>query len=116
MARFGSCSPATVSSSVDLSRVTGIETDATRCLTIENETVLLELAKLQSGVILIGTNGYPGIATLMLLNALPQRLEFWHFGDSDPAGFDILRDLRERSKSDFGSLHMRYRPGTNGKD
>lgn len=102
---------ATTLSSVDLSRVTGIETNATRCLTIENETVLLELAKLQSGVILIGTNGYPGSATLMLLKALPQHLEFWHFGDSDPAGFDILRDLRERSKPDFGSLHMQYLPG-----
>jgi len=36
-------------------------------------------------------------------------LEFWHFGDSDPAGFDILRDLRQRSDKAFRSLAMRFR-------
>jgi Uncharacterized protein conserved in bacteria C-term(DUF2220) len=101
-------------SSVDLARLTGIETCASRCVTVENETVLLELAKLQSEVILIGTNGYTSSAALLLLDALPQHLEFWHFGDSDPAGFDILRDLRVRSQRDVRSLHMQYRPGTKG--
>ncbi|MFN7139458.1 MAG: hypothetical protein ACK4UN_08975, partial [Limisphaerales bacterium] len=33
-------------------------------------------------------------------------LEFWHFGDSDDAGFDILRVLRQKSGRDFKPLHM----------
>ena len=37
-------------------------------------------------------------------------VELWHFGDSDPKGFDILRDLRERSGRKIRSLHMQFRP------
>jgi hypothetical protein len=33
-------------------------------------------------------------------------LEFWHFGDSDDAGFDILRVLRENSGREIHPLHM----------
>jgi hypothetical protein len=32
------------------------------------------------------------------------------FGDSDPRGFDILRDLRLRTKRNIHSLHMEFRP------
>jgi hypothetical protein len=41
-----------------------------------------------------------------LLKALPDGLEWWHFGDSDPAGFEILRVLREKTGRDFRPLHM----------
>jgi hypothetical protein len=37
-------------------------------------------------------------------------MAYWHFGDSDPEGFDILRDLRSRSGRPFQSLLMDYRP------
>ncbi len=30
--------------------------------------------------------------------------------DSDPKGFDILRDLRARTKRNISSLHMAFRP------
>jgi hypothetical protein len=53
---------------------------------------------------------YPGAATLALLKKLPANMEFWHFGDSDPEGFDILRDLRSRSGRTFQSLFMNWRP------
>jgi hypothetical protein len=33
-------------------------------------------------------------------------MEFWHFGDSDGPGFDILRVLRQKSGRSFGALHM----------
>jgi hypothetical protein len=37
---------------------------------------------------------------------LPAALECHHFGDSDEAGFEILRDLRDRSGRDLQPLHM----------
>lgn len=91
--------------SEDIERAEEIATTAHRCLTIENETSFHELAKLQSGELLIQTS-YPGSGTLRLLGRLPADVEFWHFGDSDEAGFDILRVLREKSGRDFRPLHM----------
>jgi hypothetical protein len=91
--------------SEDIERAEEIATTAHRCLTIENETSFHELAKLQSGELLIQTS-YPGSGTLKLLGRLPADVEFWHFGDSDEAGFDILRVLREKSGRDFRPLHM----------
>lgn len=90
----------------DVKRANEITTTARRCLTVENETSFHELAKLQSGELLIQTS-YPGSGTLNLLKRLPADLEFWHFGDSDAAGFDILRTLREKSGRDFQPLHMK---------
>lgn len=82
-----------------------IETTARRCITIENETSFYELAKLHSTELLVQTS-FPGAGTLGLLKRLPEHLEFWHFGDSDEAGFNILADLRIRSGRDFQPLHM----------
>lgn len=92
-------------SALDISRADEVITSAKRCLTVENETSFHELAKLQSGELLIQTS-YPGSGTLSLLNRLPSILEFWHFGDSDEAGFDILDNLRKKSGRDFKPLHM----------
>lgn len=90
---------------VDIVRAESVVTAARRCLTVENETSFHELAKLQSGTLLIQTS-YPGSGTLKLLQRLPAGLEFWHFGDSDDAGFDILRVLREKSGRDFQPFQM----------
>jgi hypothetical protein len=95
-------------SDTDINHAARIETTAIRCLTVENETSFHELAKLESGELLICTS-YPGSATVAFLQKLPSILEFWHFGDSDPEGFDILRDLRERSRRPFRALHMKWR-------
>jgi len=89
----------------DIERAEEIKTTARRCLTVENETSFHELAKLRSGELLMQTS-YPGSGTLALLRRLPADTEFWHFGDSDDAGFDILRDLRAKSGRDFQPLHM----------
>ncbi len=89
----------------DIERAESLVTAAQRCLTIENETSFHELAKFQSGELLIHTS-YPGSGTLKLLQRLPAEMEFWHFGDSDEAGFDILRVLREKSGRNFQPLHM----------
>lgn len=91
----------------------GIKTSASRWVTVENETVLLELAKLQSGVMLLSSGFRGGVANSVVVNLLrsaPAAAELWHFGDSDPKGFDILHDLRERTGKSIRSLRMGYRP------
>ena len=89
-----------------------IESDAQRWITVENETMLLELAKLHSGVMLMSSGFRGGVANsavVSLLASAPISAELWHFGDSDPKGFDILRDLRERTGRTIRSLHMVFR-------
>jgi hypothetical protein len=44
------------------------------------------------------------------LKAQPSPPEFWHFGDTDPNGFHILQDLRERSEIHFRAFLMSCRP------
>jgi hypothetical protein len=92
-------------SQTDIERAEKIETAALRCTTIENETTFHELAKLQSGELLICTS-YPGSGTVALLRRLPPNIDCWHFGDNDEAGFEILRVLRDKSGRDFRPLHM----------
>lgn len=93
-------------SQIDIERACEIRTTARCCLSVENETSFHELAKLQSGELLVHTS-YPNIGTIAFLKRLPSNLEFWHFGDSDVAGFDILRVLCEQSGRIFQPLHMR---------
>jgi len=90
----------------DIERAEEVATTSSRCLTIENEATFHEIAKLRSGELLIQTS-YPSLGTLALIKRLPLSLEFWHFGDSDAAGFEILRVLREQSERDFQPLHMK---------
>jgi hypothetical protein len=85
-----------------------LSTPASICLTVENEDVFVELAKRNPGIFLIQTS-FPGSAVRGLIGALPE-MTFLHFGDSDPAGFDILRDLREKTGRDFLPLLMDHRP------
>ncbi len=92
-------------SQTDIERADKIETSSLRCSTIENETTFHELAKLQSGELLICTS-YPGSGTVALLRRLPPKIDCWHFGDSDEAGFEILRVLRDKSGRDFRPLQM----------
>lgn len=96
----------------DLLAADAVELPMPRVLSVENETTFHELARIASGELLIQTS-YASSATLALLRRLPADCECWHFGDSDPAGFDILRDLRERSERKFCSLQMAYRKASN---
>ena len=103
--------PATLSGA-DVERINACECAAQRCLTVENLTPFHSLAALCSGELLIHTS-YPNEATLVLLRhiqSLSSPPEFWHFGDTDPSGFHILADLRERSGIQFRSFHMNFRP------
>ena len=96
----------------DITR-SNIITAAARCMTVENAATLHELAKLSSGTILASSGsegGFANSAVISFLKSIPAGVDIWHFGDSDPKGFDILRDLRERSGRHINSLHMEFRP------
>ena len=102
----------TTLSGADTERITALECNASRCLTIENATPFRSLAGLASGELLIHTS-YPNAATLTFLTRLAEHeanIEFWHFGDTDPSGFHILRDLRTRSGLQFRAFQMQFRP------
>jgi hypothetical protein len=96
-------------SEIDLRAARDLHSAAKRVLTVENETTFLELAKSNRDTLLIQTS-YPNRAVLALLSRLPAELPLFHFGDTDPAGFDILRDLRQRTGRRIQPLHMAYRP------
>jgi hypothetical protein len=96
---------ATQLSETTLQQAAVVHSDAPCCLTVENEDVFLELCKLRTGILLVHTS-YPGAATRTLLRRLPSSLPRYHFGDTDPAGFDILRDLREKSSVPVAPLLM----------
>jgi hypothetical protein len=100
-------------SKVDLDRCERIDTPALRFCTIENPTTFHELAKLRGNTLLACTDGYAGVGSNSALLAFMAKLpaiEKYHFGDSDPAGFDILARLRERSGLQIHSMQMVYRP------
>lgn len=96
-------------SETDLRAARHLHSTAARVLTVENETTFLELAKSNRDTLLIQTS-YPNRAVLALLSRLPAELPVFHFGDTDPAGFDILRDLRARTARPIQPMHMAYRP------
>lgn len=99
-------------SETDLRTAFHLHSNAARVLTVENETTFLELAKSNRDTLLIQTS-YPNRAVLALLSRLPAELPLFHFGDTDPAGFDILRNLRARTARPIHPLHMAYRPRPN---
>jgi hypothetical protein len=84
-------------------------THATICLTVENEDTFHELAATNPGVILILTS-YAGSAVRHMIRMLPSDMTFLHYGDHDPAGADILRDLREKTQRDIHPLIVRELP------
>jgi hypothetical protein len=95
-------------SETDIRAATTIQCSAARVMTVENETTFLELSKINRDTLLIQTS-YPNRAVLALIACLPVETPIFHFGDTDPAGFDILRDLRERSQRIITPLHMSFR-------
>ncbi|OYV05267.1 MAG: hypothetical protein CFE26_12495, partial [Verrucomicrobiales bacterium VVV1] len=106
---FGVLAGPVAVSAVDLEVALKVGCGGNRCLTVENEGVFRELAKFGTGLLLVHTS-FPGAATRLLLERLPRDLDCLHFGDSDPAGFDILRDLREKTGRTFRPVCMEFRP------
>ena len=91
-------------------RVTPAQAQPTRCITIENVAVFQEVAALRTGDLIVHSS-YPGRAATSLLRNLPSQIECFHWGDTDPWGFDILRVLRKKSGRPVHALNMKYREG-----
>ncbi|MBA2241886.1 MAG: hypothetical protein H0W04_03205 [Chthoniobacterales bacterium] len=100
--------PITLSMS-DLGKCVRIETPATRFCTIENPTTFHELSKPRSDTLFACSDGYAKPALRELIARLDAIIELYHFGDSDPAGFDILRHLRCETGRKIDSIHMTFR-------
>jgi hypothetical protein len=98
-------------SDTDLAQMESIHFCAPRCVTVENATKFHELCRLGSGDIFVFTS-YPNKATVHFLRHLPPDIPLYHFGDTDPWGFDVLRTLRRALDRPVLPLHMRYRTKT----
>ena len=92
-----------------------LTTTAERLLTVENrKTTFLQLARadVPRSTLIVATS-FPTQAVRLLLQKLPRSLPHHHFGDTDPAGWDILRKLREVSGRAVPPFHMRWRGKAN---
>lgn len=97
-----------------LSETLEINCSAPRCVTVENKTKFHELARLNCGDLFVFTS-YPNQATVEFLRRLPADMPRFHFGDTDPWGYDVLRSLRVAlPKMEIRPLHMQFRTAENG--
>ncbi len=96
----------------ELEQTTHITTTAQRLLTVENrKTTFLQLAHADAHrSTLIVSTSFPTQAVKLLLQKLPPALPHYHFGDTDPSGWDILRKLRELAPHPVLPIHMSWRP------
>ena len=80
---------------------------------MENATKFYELCALKCGDVFVFTS-YPNRATVAFLRQLSPMLPRYHFGDTDPWGFDVLRSIRATLAPSISvePLHMRFRPKT----
>ncbi len=99
----------------ELEQATKLTTTAKRLLTVENrKTTFLQLvrADVARSTLIVATS-FPTQALRLLLQKLPPDLPHHHFGDTDPAGWDILRKLREVSDRPVHPFQMRWRAKDN---
>ena len=100
-------------SAADLACCSSISTTAERLLSIENRKTTFRqyaAANLDRRT-LIGTTSFPTPAFRELLEKLPITLPHHHFGDTDPAGWQILLKLREATSRPVDAFQMRWRAG-----
>lgn len=96
----------------EIERALRITTTAERLLTVENrKTTFLQLARADTGrsTLIIATS-FPSQAVRLLLEKISVDLPHHHFGDTDPAGWDILRCLREVTPRPVMPFFMKWRP------
>jgi len=97
----------------DLKRAHSATTTASRVLTVENTKTTLRrlIAADEAQSTLIAGCSFPSKALIRLLELLPRDLPVYHFGDTDPAGFQILATLREKAPQPVRPFLMLYRTG-----
>jgi hypothetical protein len=100
-------------SAADLARCSSVSTTAERLLSIENRKTTFRqyAAANQDRRTLIASTSFPTPAFRELLEKLPISLAHYHFGDTDPAGWQILLKLREATPRPVEAFRMRWRAG-----
>lgn len=100
-------------SAADLARCCSISTTAERLLSIENRKTTFRqyAAANHERRSLIAATSFPTPAFRELLGKLPISLPHHHFGDTDPAGWQILLKLREATGRPVEAFRMRWRAG-----
>ena len=100
-------------SAADLARCSSISTTAERLLSIENRKTTFRqyAAANEDRQTLIATTSFPTPAFCELLEKLPSDLPYYHFGDTDPAGWQILLKLREATGRSVKPFCMQWRAG-----
>lgn len=101
-------------SAADLARCSAISTSARCLLSIENRKTTFRqyAAANRDREILIAATSYPTPAFRDFLAKLPASLAHHHFGDTDPAGWQILLKLREASPRPVAAFQMKWRPAS----
>ena len=102
----------------DLERTERIETPARRLLTVENSKTTLRAlaARNVAGDTLLVACSFPTRAVLHLISLMPKEdFPLFHFGDTDPAGFEILSQLREKTQRAIQPFLMHRRECTKNK-
>ncbi len=99
-------------SAADLARCSSVSTTAERLLSIENRKTTFRqyAAANQDRRTLIAATSFPTHAFRELLGKLPVSLPHYHFGDTDPAGWQILLKLREATSRSVAAFKMKWRP------
>jgi hypothetical protein len=100
-------------SAADLARCASISTTAERLLSIENRKTTFRqyAAANEDRRTLVAATSFPTQAFRHLLEKLPTSLPHHHFGDTDPAGWQILLKLREATPRRVEAFRMRWRAG-----
>jgi hypothetical protein len=106
-------SPYTLSEQT-LTQALRLSSNAQRCICIENQDTFHDAITAGCKDLLIQTS-YPSRSVVRLLQMLPPSVALFHWGDTDPWGFDILRALRQRTGKRVQALHMTYRSWPGGK-
>ena len=93
-------------SSAYIDSIERIWTESDRIITIENLTAFHRFE--EEGFFCIYLAGYHSHRKTEFLKKIssPDRKQWFHFGDLDPDGFLILKNLRQKSGLDFKAYHM----------
>ena len=98
-------------SSTDIRRAVRISSMALRVLTVENrKTTFRQLASAnRDRSTLLIASSYPTRALCDLITKLSPAIPWYHFGDTDPAGWHILSTMRRKSGSAVKPFLMKWR-------
>jgi hypothetical protein len=97
--------------STDIRRAVRISSTAVRVLTVENrKTTFRQLASAnRDRTTLLIASSYPTRALCDLIAKLSPAIPWYHFGDTDPAGWHILSTMRRKSGSAVKPFLMKWR-------